>query len=137
MAKKSKRKSNGISEFQRYLLIGGAFGLYFGWFFNPQREPNLSVAITRTVVVTIIMFLFHLYQQGRGEVQTLLKRTPLSFAQYFIFFIVLEGRHFFYDFGFGITETHLGGRSATAVVMISVGLLMAVLYYWINKPEQA
>ena len=135
MAKKARKKSSALSELQRYLLIGASFGLYFGWFFNPQREPSISVAITRTIAVTIVMFLFHLYQQGRENFPALLRKTPFSFLQYFIFFIALEGRHIFYDFGFGITETHLGGRSATAVVMIIVGLLMAFLYYWINKQE--
>ena len=135
MAKKTQKKAGAISELQRYLLIGAGFGLYFGWFFTPQREPTLSVAITRTILAAVVMFLFQLYQQGRGEFQTLLRKTPLNVLQLFVFFAVLEVRRFFYEIGFGLTETHLGGRSVTAVVLIVIGVALAGLYYWRNRPQ--
>ncbi len=136
MAKKSKQKSTGISELQRHLLTGAAFGLYFGWFFRPQREASFVFAIFLAVILTIVMLLYRLYQNGRENAQATFKEAPLNFGQFLIFWTALEFRHFAYDFGSPMTSNPvIGGRLASAVLMIFVGVLLGGIYYWRNSQK--
>lgn len=136
MAKKSKRKQSVISDLQRHLLTGAAFGLYFGWFFRPQREPNFIFALLLAVVITLGVFLFRLIRQGTGESRALLQATPMNFVQSFLILASLEARHFFYDFGSGLMSNPvLGGRIATAIVMVLLWAIFGGFYYWRNNQK--
>ena len=123
-----KAKSTIKSDLQRHLLIGAGLGLYFGWFFIPQREPSIIYPFVVAIMVTVEMFLVRLYQRGRAEIGTCLREAPVNLLQYFVLLLALEARHYAHD---------AGGRVWTAIFMIILGSGMGALYWWKNRAKEA
>ncbi|MFO7684412.1 MAG: hypothetical protein R6X34_30650 [Chloroflexota bacterium] len=102
----------------RYALTGGAIGLYFGLFFRPARQPNLWVALALAGLVTVVMVGIEAWRK-RPRLSQLFKTAVLTFIKTFLFLILLELRHPFYN---------AGGRVAVSLYMTLMGALAGLWY---------
>ena len=116
---------------QRYVWLGGALGLYFGWFFRPVREANLWFAFFLSIFIGFVLFALPLLRDflalaypslkaERPSVMALLKRIPLNIVQYFLILVVFEARHYAFDWG---------GRLP---VLVLTGLFGCLFGYWVK-----
>lgn len=131
-----KAKMN-TTTLQRYILIGASLGLYFGYFFRPQRDPNFAYALALAVIVTIGMFALRVLgmvplfqrvkflQASSMSFGDALRQVPINLIQYTAILAALELRHYAHD---------MGGWIATSILMTFLGALSGVWYWWRN-PE--
>ncbi|MEM7798077.1 MAG: hypothetical protein AAF633_02710 [Chloroflexota bacterium] len=116
--------TNATYSTARYIWLGGAIGLYFGWQFRPTREPSIMVVIGLSLLISIVMLGLSLYGKNRLKFGQALLRLPLNFIQYAVMVSVLELRHFALD---------LGGRVA---VIIFTGIMGLLFGYWVAFREK-
>lgn len=107
----------------RYIWMGAAIGLYFGWFFRPVRDPNLFIVIGLSFLIALVLFGFNLFKKERLSFGRLLMQIPVNMIQYALILSILELRHFAFDWG---------GRLA---VVIFTGLMGMLSGYWLAYRE--
>ena len=133
--KKKNQKFAPQYSTQRYLWMGGILGLYFGWFFRPQRDPSIALAIALSILISLAILLlpslrnflalaYPMLKKETAPFMVRLKQFPLNLLQYFLIFLVFEGRHLAYDWG---------GRGASTLV---TGLAGCIFGYWFMIRQQ-
>lgn len=113
--KKENKRVESMS-LSRHLWVGGAIGLYFGWFFRPAREPSWVIVIFLGLLITVVLAAWQIFRRKKENrtVGQILRRLPMTFVQYAIVLTFLEARHFAYDFG---------GRFAVIIMTTILGAL--------------
>ena len=101
----------------RYAWTGAAIGLYFGFFFRPQREANFGYALLLAVLVAVALTALHGWRE-RPPFKTIPTYFALSFVKAALVLLLLEGRHIAFDWG---------GRT---VVVIFSALMGALTGLW-------
>lgn len=102
---------------RRTVLTGAAIGLYFGYFFRPQREPNAILVVELSILAALVTVLLRVWRDRGQERQSLpyyLAYTARTWLQFFLLLVVLEGRHLVYNWG--------GRLSVMAMTTITGGL---------------
>lgn len=122
--KREANMTNATYSTARYIWLGGAIGLYFGWQFRPIRDPSIMVVIGLSLLISVVMLGLSLFKKDRPNFGQLLLRFPLNFIQYAVMIAVLEMRHFALDFG---------GRFA---VIIFTGVMGLLFGYWVAFREK-
>jgi len=107
----------------RYVLTGGALGLYFGIFFRPVRTPSVALVFGLALTVAVALALLRAFKE-RPSFSVLLKGAVLNFVKTAVLLALLELRHPLYD---------LGGKTAVSLVMALAG---AAAGFWYAR-EQA
>lgn len=116
---------DGSFGIARPIWLGGALGLYFGWFFRPVRDPSLIMALGISLVIGIVLILLNFFKrEGRLTFLQALTHFPLNVVQYFLILSVLESRHFLYDWG---------GRLAVLLFTGAMGVLFGIWFHWREK----
>ncbi len=95
----------------RYVLTGGAIGLYFGLFFRPMREPSFGYALLLALLVAVVMSGLHWWQK-RPSLAAIPTYFAVSFVKAALALSMLEGRHLAHDFG---------GKTAVTIFTIIMG----------------
>ena len=83
----------------RYILVGAALGLYFGYFFRPVREPSIVTALILAAIAAVVTVALRWFRGVRPTLPGLLRMLFLTFISYALFLFILEGRHLAYDAG--------------------------------------
>lgn len=122
--KVKQAKREGV-EWQRFIWIGGALGLYFGLFFRPIREPSLGLAVGLGLAAALATTLLRAWQRKQFAVGAVVKETAVSWAQYTFFLSMLEGRHLAYAWG-----------GKTAVILMTT-LMGAISGWWYGYTRRA
>jgi hypothetical protein len=118
----SKTKSN--YTWQRYILVGAAIGLYFGFFFRPLRDaPSLGMVLGLSLLAALVTVGLKAYRE-RPSFPTLLRRFGISWLQFIVIVATLEGRHLAYE---------TGGRTAVVLLTGMMGALLGGWWYYDGK----
>lgn len=94
--KKKKKTFNQLLH--RYVLTGGALGLYFGLFFRPLREPNVLLALVLGFLAALAIAVLRAIRE-RPSLRALLVGWLKAFVTAVFILLLLEARHPVYDFG--------------------------------------
>lgn len=111
------KRGNKKYSLSRYVWTGGAIGLYFGFFFRPQREANWGYALVLALLVATVLTGLHGWRE-RPSLKILPAFFALSFVKAALVLSLLEGRHLAFDWG---------GRT---VVVIFTALMGAMTGLW-------
>lgn len=112
------KKLTSNQLFLRYGLVGGAVGLYFGLFFRPMRQPDLSFTLLLAFAATVVLVCIRAIRERPAPVQ-ILKGALGTFLKTFLLLLMLDARHVAYA---------LGGRAATTVLMTAGGAIAGLWY---------
>ena len=115
----SVSQQNPQYSLSRYLIMGGALGLYFGWFFRPLRETSYPFAIALSVVIMLVMVAFRFIPRTRPPARQLLPYAASTFIKYACVLLVLEFRHPIHD---------MGGRLAVTAMTTIMGVIAGWWY---------
>jgi hypothetical protein len=115
-----KAKSTPTYPLSRYALIGGAIGLYFGWFFRPSEEEGfrLVTILLLAFLVAVVMTGLYVYRQ-RPSLYTALIQFGATFIKTGVLLALLETRNFIYD---------AGGQTAVIVFTVIMGVLAGLWF---------
>ncbi|MDJ0752255.1 MAG: hypothetical protein QNJ45_01970 [Ardenticatenaceae bacterium] len=108
---------------RRYFWVGGAIGLYFGWFFRPVREPSILIVVGLSFLIALGLAVLS-YFRREGSILTQFGR---NMGKYMIILAVLECRHFAHD---------LGGRLAVVLMSVTMGMIIGVWLGWSETAGQ-
>ena len=98
-------------KMRQYIMIGGALGLYFGWFFRPAGEPAISIVFTLSAVIVVVMVAIWMW---RGEREKIFRRAIQTYAKYVLILGILQGRHL---------ALAMGGRPAVIAMTVIMGMV--------------
>lgn len=115
-----KAKSSPTYSLSRYALIGGAIGLYFGWFFRPSDEEGfrLFTILLLAFLVAVVLTGLFAYRE-RPSFSALPVRFAATFIKAGVLLAVLEGRNMVYD---------VGGKTAVIIFTIVLGILAGLWF---------
>jgi hypothetical protein len=113
-----KKPTQKQLHFQRYVLIGGGLGLYFGLFFRPISGPDYSTPFYMGLLAALITILIR-YRQEFPPLARLLKEIGEVFVVYVGFLEILALRHL---------ALELGGKGAVAFMTTAAGMALGYFY---------
>jgi hypothetical protein len=117
-------KTKNRFSLQRYVLVGAAIGLYFGFFFRPLRDgPSVGMVLGLSLLAALVTVGLKAYRE-RPSFPTLLRRFGISWLQFAVIVATLEARHLAYD---------AGGRTAVVLLTGAMGALLGGWWYYDRK----
>lgn len=120
------KKAESTHSLTRYVLTGGAIGLYFGWFFRPLREANYGYALMLALVAAVVMTGLYVWQK-RPSLATLPQKFAITFVKTALVLTLLEGRHIAFDWG---------GKTAVILFTVIMGAATG-LWFAYDQARQA
>jgi hypothetical protein len=112
------KKSTAKYSTSRYAWTGAAIGLYFGFFFRPQREVNFGYALMLALLIAVVFTALHGWRE-RPSFKTIPAYFAISFVKAALVMSLLEGRHFAFDWG---------GRTAVVIFCAVMGALSGLWF---------
>ncbi|NOZ51294.1 MAG: hypothetical protein GXP37_14820 [Chloroflexi bacterium] len=112
-----KKKQSARQRRGQLVLVGGGIGLYLGLFFEPLREPSLSLMLELAFLIAVVMTFLRWLRGERPPLAGLLRYGVMSFVKFGFVLAALEGRHLAYD---------VGGRLAVIVMTTFLGVVAGV-----------
>jgi ABC-type Mn2+/Zn2+ transport system permease subunit len=130
MAAKQRPKEGAGSRRQRYVLVGAALGLYFGYFFRPVREPDIlsSVLLVAglSLLAALVVTLLRWRRADNQETGSILRYGLGMWLTFALFLVMQEGRHY---------ANALGGRLATMIFTTIAGAALGWWYWYTAEKE--
>lgn len=131
MAAKQRPKEQAGSRRQRYVLVGAALGLYFGYFFRPVREPNILSSLLLvaglSLLAALVVTLLRMRRPENREAGRLVRYGLSMWLTFALFLAMQEGRHYAHA---------LGGRLATIIFTTIAGAALG-WWYWVTAEEES
>ena len=114
----TKKSTAAKYSTSRYAWTGAAIGLYFGYFFRPQREANFGYALLLAVLVAVVLTALHGWRE-RPSFKTIPIYFALSFVKAALVLSLLEGRHL---------ALAWGGKTAVVIFSAVMGALTGLWF---------
>jgi len=101
--------------YTQYILIGAAFGLYYGLFYRDSlREPDYLIAVLLSVAAAAATVIVRSWKKGRTLKEILLDYVKILFF-FLVFMLGLELRKW---------VAGIGGKTAVVIFTTTIGTVM-------------